>query len=354
MNGGFDELPSSPILCGWLRRLAPFNAACLRLVRFSVVDLECLVRTSAVNTLTTLERLALLLVRANSANNSAANWGQRPASATDHADQFASRYGLPVVLGRAIWRELTAAGLLTEEPGGAVQLTPAGVAALSEGVYTQTQFKRASFVFARRGHSSVVEFLTQSPAVRQYAEPADPPIDWQVDADTLRECIGRTDSWKREAGFPTEVKAVVTLGEDNPHVPDWQRAVLAQPRTLTAAVFDTPNGVRGYAVATHGWTLHPEPVAFEFSTSHAQRLPGLIHQLSVELWRESAERWCANEGLACVDVQVDVSGPGLRLSVSPAVRARLQALVGLGHWLWAGDAIGCEARLVEWEPSQPS
>jgi hypothetical protein len=338
MNGGLDELPSSPILCGWLRRLSPFKAQTLRLVRFPVIHLECLVRSRSVVALATLERLFLHAVQTDP---------------TANAPTIASRFGVPVPLAQAVWHTLSLAGLLGQQSNGRVALSEAGSLALGRGEYALPQFSRAGFVFARvGGHSPASVFLTQSPAAMLYAEPTDPPHDWRVDADLVREYLERPDDWKRQAGFPTEIEAVVTLGQDCPLVPDWQRAVIAYPRLLTAAVFDVPSGKRGYVVMPGGWHLYSEPVAFELSHATAEQLPGLAHPLAVELWQESAKRWCANEGVPCDDVQVDVSGPGLRLSVPPAVRQRLQPLVGLGHWLWANDPIGYEARLVEWEPSQ--
>jgi len=116
-------------------------------------------------------------------------------------------------IGRQIIQQavlkLVTGGLLSEEKDGCFQITSAGISAISTGQVETTEYKRRLFHFIHNSN----EFLQ----IRDLRgrnlydlERCETPDNWNFNPQLLEKCITKSDQWKKDRGFPTDVVQVVT------------------------------------------------------------------------------------------------------------------------------------------------
>jgi hypothetical protein len=116
-------------------------------------------------------------------------------------------------LGSQIIRQIAVApianGLIQENADDSFEITELGFDAIQSGKISVYHHRRCHFHFI----SGSKEFVRINDPRKKYLRDLTPKqtgANWNFDPDILRGCIGGTDSWKIERGFPMDVAELVT------------------------------------------------------------------------------------------------------------------------------------------------
>lgn len=318
-------LPGSRTLHGWWRDLAPRSPRRLWFAHLPLHRVEALVEA---DTSALLPLLAPTLL-------------SRLASSPCSAATFAADLALDPALTRDLLDELARQGLV--ECGGD-DLPRLSATAAGGARPATTLHQRRTFYFLDERPPCYL------PLPAGAAAPLDPAGAWHFDRGTLRHCVGQSDEWKRQTGFPLDVRCVLEpadLAADE----SWCGVVVDQAEQLPLLLAEMADGgLQGMAVQTDGWLL-PAGSLFQLP---AGGLPGDLLTIEPEGWRQAWHGWCLQRGLpggeadACqlepIDHRLRVTAPG-RL-IERLRQARSDALRGEA-WLLAGSGRFRAAALIE-------
>ena len=226
--------PSSRVLAGWWRQLAPHAPRSLAVGHLFLHHVEALVLAERGPP---LDPLAAFGLRALALLPSAA-----PAELEGRLN-LGRQY-----LGRLLG-DLASAGLAEADPAGRWRVTGAGRAIVEGSESRHTAYERRAFHFR---DSPPGEFV---PLDGAGCSAVSPPPGWSFDPAALRCCIDQPPDWKRRHGFPAEVRALLT--PDQPERPGeppaWQRVVLARAEHLVLALAVVP-GEAGEGSCAASWS----------------------------------------------------------------------------------------------------
>jgi hypothetical protein len=271
-------IPPDRVLSSWRRALAAFQPRRLWLGQFLLHRVEALVRVARRYEVEPI-RLALL---------------RQLAEAVPLDSLRVDRDVLTRLL-----QELSADGLI--EPDGEGRLTERGRHSLNTGAYTASVEERRVFTFLDEGDPSRPLLFTP---LQGRAVALAPPPGWRFDAATLEESVRRSQEWKMQHGFPTDVEAVLA-----PTAPatatDWRRVILDRPEQLLMAFIVSSDAARpprlGFAVRADDWVLQSDAPALSLDEDDREALPALGAEPSAEAWREAWRIWCQRRGLSDAD-----------------------------------------------------
>jgi hypothetical protein len=320
--------PSSRVLAGWWRQLAPLAPRSLAVAHLLLHHVEALL---VADRGPPLDPFAAFTLRALALS----------PSATPPELEGRLHLGRQVV-GR-ILEELASDGLAESDDAGHWHVTGAGRALAGGGESRQTVYERRALHF-RDGPPG--EFV---PIDEADCSAVAPPAGWSFDPAALRRCIGQPPDWKRRRGFPIEVRALLTPDEpEEPgEPPAWRRVVLdrAEHTVLALAVVQGDGEeLRGFAVEPRGWLLGASRPVLSMGAGWAEAFPELARGPAQEAWRGAWRTWCQNNGVPAPEADscaISREGPMLRVQVPGALRGRLH--MGNGEasrdevWLLAGE-----------------
>lgn len=312
-------LPGSRTLHGWWRDLAPRLPRRMWFAHLPLHRVEALVEAHSTALLPLLAP-TLLSRLASSPPRSAAT--------------LAAELALDLSLLRDLLDELARQGLV--ECTGDDMLRLSATAAAGARPAT-TLHQRRTFTFLDERPPCYL------PLPAGAAAPLDPAGAWHFDPGTLRHCVGQSDEWKRQTGFPLDVRRVLApadLAADE----SWRAVVIDQAAQLPLLLTEMADGrLQGLAVQTDGWLLPAEPL-FQLP---AGGLPGDLLAIEPEGWRQAWHGWCLQRSLpggeadACqlesIDHCLRVNAPGrlierLRQARSDALRGEAWLLAGSGRF----------------------
>ncbi len=315
--------PGSRVLAGWWPQLQHWQPRALWLHHLLLHRVEVLV---AVSRSPALDRLNLLLLESLDENTSAAP---------------AVRLGMDASLLNRLFAELLTAGLIAPAAEtGLWTLTEAGRAVRGGQRDACTLQERRTFYFA--------EGEARHPGTR-FLPLDDPPSvpcsageGWQFDVEALRACLARDAEWKRAAGFPQDVRALLELSGTD----DWRRVILERAEHLPLVLALTEDErLLGFSVQMSSWQVLGEQPVLTLANGWREAMPELTVEIDLAEWRQLWRAWGQPRGLPAGELEACVLDPqGIRLRVQapqPLVErlrtARSDALKGEA-WLLAGNA----------------
>ena len=284
-DGSGLTFPTSDVLAGWWRQLAPLQPRALWAGHLFWQRVEALVQTSAA---APLERGTKLYLQAFALGANHA--------ALDPVQRLRERVHLPEAMVRQALHALRQDGLVTRDLTG---LTELGKAALSNGTLVRPHWQRRQFAFVER----LDESCQRVSLPQHLALGATPAASWPTappwDDQALRHCLGQSAAWKQACGFPLDVQA---LADGAPQgVPVWQRVTVVRPeRTLTALVSVGPEGgERWLGCAARGDTggLTSTSPFFTLSVETRALVPELAPEPRAGDLSRAWQAWCAGHGV---------------------------------------------------------
>lgn len=284
-------LPPARALAAWWRQLAPLRPRRLWFADWLIHRLEFLAAVASSATLDSFERRLLESLAESSLDP--------------------SRFGLDGALVARGLAGLAAHGLVRCDSRW--MPTDAGRAALETGAYHRIAHERRTacvaadplLVLPLRTHGAPLALLDPPPA----------PLH------ELRAAIDRPLDWKRAAGFPEEIAAVIHLDAPLPDVHAWRRVPVDRLERLLAAIVLLPNGEwQGFAVRPDSWALAPD-AAFTLGPAAAPEIP----EAPLEAWREAWHAWTQGLPAEVRDIQLEAGETDLTLVVDPAILTSLRA-----------------------------
>jgi hypothetical protein len=322
--------PSSRVLAGWWRQLAPFSPRSLAVGHLLLHHVEALVLTRGGPR--SDEPFAPLILRALTLSPQAAS----PAELEGRLHvgrQF---------LGR-ILAGLEASGFVEADAAGRCHVTPAGRSLAGGGGPQPPRPERRAFHFRDTPAAAFV------PLEPWFCYPVAPPANWSFDPAALPRCVAQSPDWKRRRGFPQEVTAVLTPEESGDEPPAWQRVMVDRAEHLVLALAvvpgDTDEGeLRGFAVESRGWLLVGGRPVLAMGPGWPEAFPEVAPGPPPEAWRGAWRTWCQGRGVppaAAEACALSRDGCALRVEVPGEVRERLH--LGNGEasreevWLLAGE-----------------
>jgi hypothetical protein len=321
--------PSSRVLAGWWRQLAPLAPRSLAVGHLLLHHVEALL---IVERGPPLDPFAAFTLRALALAPSAT-----PA-------ELEARLHLGrQVLGR-ILGELASDGLAESDDAGRWHVTGTGRALVEGGESRRTAYERRALHFRNAPPGEFVPLDGANCAA------VAPPPGWSFDPAALRRCIEQPPDWKQRRGFPPEVRALLTpdLPEGAAEPAAWRRVVLdrAEHMVLALAVVNGNGGeeLRGFAVEQRGWLLGASRPVLSMGPGWSEAFPELARGPAQEAWRGAWRTWCQNHGVPAPEADscaVSREGPMLRVQVPGALRGRLHSGNGEASrdevWLLAGE-----------------
>jgi hypothetical protein len=310
--------PGSRVLAGWWPQLAPLRPRKLWAGHFLLHRVEALVEVSRPVGLDPFHRLVL----------QALDLVPQPTVPALDAQLHLG----PQFLSRVL-HGLRADGLAEQGGAGAWQATALARQALHQGSYEQVHQERQVFHFLNAPRRAAPPFLDVR---RPAAAPCAAPEGWAFDPAQLDACVRQPLEWKRQRGFPEEVRQVLGVRGLNGSVPPaaaWQQVVVDQPEHLLAVVALVPaegEGERllGFGVKQEGWALQGGEPAFAVGGGWQELFPGLAEELPADAWRQAWRAWCQQRGLPAAEADASTLEPHeqrLRVQAPAGLLARLRA-----------------------------
>jgi hypothetical protein len=255
---------------------------------------------------------------------------------------------------RQLIRQLEMALLVQSHGEETWSLGPLGHEAVVKGAYPQRVQERRSFYFVEN------DTLDRGPHFLNLTSPRAmslwPHTDgWRFPLESLSACFQQSEEWKRQNGFPLEVRKML------PAADSWEKVILDRSEHLFAVLILVPRnngvGLLGFAVQPEGWILfHKEP-AFALQKDWQVPFPQLGVPVSLDLWRHAWREWCQLRGLPSAEVDASaLQLLGCRIRITAPVRLveRLRAErsdVYKGQaWLLAGTGQLRAAAQMELHP----
>jgi hypothetical protein len=322
--------PSSRVLAGWWRQLAPLAPRALAVGHLLLHHVEALVQSERP---ADLDPFAALVLRA-------LTLPPPPTLADLDGRLHLGRQVLARVLG-----DLAAGGLAEVDAAGRWGAAP-----------RRAGYERRAFHF--RDARPEAQFV---PLESASCHPVAAPDGWSFDPALLRACAGRPEEWKRRHGFPTDVRAV--LAPDAPEAagepPAWRRVVVDRPEHLVAAlaVVSGEGGegqLRGFVVESRGWLLSGTRPALTMGPGWAEAFPEMATGPSSEAWHGAWRAWCQVRGLPPGEADsctLSREGVLLRVGAPRELIGRLHSANGEAArdevWLLAGEGAMRTAARVE-------
>jgi hypothetical protein len=303
-------IPSSRVLTGWWRQLAPLRPLGLWIGHLLLHRVEALV--SLQQSLRT-DRLTRLLLQALTLHR------PFPSTATNHPLRGLADFLhlSPPMLSQAL-RQLETEGLIQADEAAGWVLTPVGQAAFEQGDYVRTSHERRVFHFVQgEAPGQAPQFLNLSNAA---CSPWPDVTDWTFHAGLLEACVRRPREWKERHGFPTEVQEVIGLDQSAGKQGGgsgvrnrgslnaaWRRVILDQPGRLPAALVLVPTEsggeqLVGYAVRLDGWVLQAAQPVFNLGSDWRDVFPDLAEETPAEQWHPAWRAWCQPRGVPGPDI----------------------------------------------------
>jgi hypothetical protein len=371
--------PGSRALAGWWRDLAPIHPQQVWISHLLLHRVEALVRVANTVSLDSLQQAVLKAIALE---------GPHSGLERLHLD--------PPILTQLLGG-LAREGLIrAKERAGAWSLTEAGREALQRGEVARHGAERRAFYFVDNltlGSPPRFLSLDHPPSV-----PCSGLVEWHFEARFLEECIRRPADWKRLHGFPPEIEAVLSRGNEEgrrgeeervstpPPIPfpPWRGVILDRPEYLPVVLVLTqpsltppsplggaasraapPGGegrvregarpsLLGFSFRPENWSLRTEAPLLSLGEGWAEVFPELEEEPSLEVWRQAWLAWCyqralpANEASAC-DVRRE--GPRLVLHAPPRLVERLRAArsdaLKNESWLLVGSGRTRTAALID-------
>jgi hypothetical protein len=323
--------PSSRVLAGWWQQLAPLCPVRIWVAHLRVHRLEApvgIVRSEP------LDRFTLLLLEA-------LHLALR-ASLTELDRRL--RLGQAILL--RLLRGLGERGLAHND-SGVWSLTPAGLQALANGIHGGLTLARRVLHFVDNARCNAApHFLKLEDS---YCTACETPANWHFPRSVLEASLRQSPAWKSEHGFPSDIHDATEVTADSAANDaargDWQHVAIDCPEALLAACVltqtaDGREALCGYAIRPESWTLrHFEP-AFRVGPDWRVVLPGLVPEVTLEVWHRAWAAWCHARG-----VPLPGGGPWhperldirLRVPVARPLLERLRPLRGEA-WLLSDDA----------------
>ena len=365
--------PGSRTLAGWWRQLAPLRSQALWVGHLFLHRVEALVACVTSQPLGPLDRFVLQAVAAEQTDSVG---GQ----AAD--EEFLARLNARLHLGsgflRQALRALAVERLVEAGARDAWAVTAQGRAALDSGVFQQVRQERRFFHFLETRYLSGGRQPPEEP-LPTAAQEADAPRsvphflnvngtsgvpcsvgeDWCFDVGVLEACVRQPPAWKKQYGFPDDVREILTSAASRSTAPSWQRVVVDRAErlpvllALTGAPADEPQ-LQAFVVRQEGWHVVVSHPVFTLRGDWHAAFPGLTDKPSETACRLAWQSWCQPRGLPADEVEACAVLPdGLHLRVkAPAAlvdrlrASRSDALKGEA-WILVGDGALRAALLLD-------
>jgi hypothetical protein len=263
-----------------------------------------------------------------------------------------SRLHVGSQLLRRVLGELATADLVQVDGAEQWSITAAGRTATDEGEAFQAGYERRAFHFRDTSPTRFVP-LEVSPC-----QPVTPPPGWSFDPAVLRQSADQSVEWKHRHGFPSDVRALLTL-DDPEGPPPWQRIIVDRAEhvvlALTVVSGAEPQGeLRGFSVESRGWLLNSARPALTMGAAWREVFPELVQGPSDEAWRGAWRAWCQAHAVSLVESDacaLKQEGATLRVEGPRELLGRLHSGNGESArdevWLLAGEGVmRTAARLV--------
>jgi hypothetical protein len=182
--------------------------------------------------------------------------------------------------------------------------------------------------------------------------------DWHFDAGLLDACVRQSLAWKKQYGFPEEVREILGNGVSSP-APAWQRIVVDRPERqpvvlVLVGMAAAPPQLQGFAVRQESWHVEASYPAFTLHNDWHASFPGLADKPSDAACRQAWQSWCQARSLPGEEVEACILVPdGLHLHVkAPAAlverlrASRSDALKGEA-WILVGNGASRAALLLD-------
>jgi hypothetical protein len=183
-----------------------------------------------------------------------------------------------------------------------------------------------------------------------------PEGEWRFDVSVLAECLARPAAWKREHGFPEDVRGLAAPAEGESVRSAWARVLVDRPEQLMGLAVQPADeeNVVGFAVPSSGGPLRVDEPAFRLSSGWRDEWPELTAEPTTDAWREAWREWGHSRNLAAGDLEacrLEPSGVVLRVSAPGPFLERLRAtrsdVFKSDTWLLAGTGSVRRAALIE-------
>ncbi|MCS7046565.1 MAG: hypothetical protein NZO58_09440, partial [Gemmataceae bacterium] len=284
------EFPTSAVVAGWWRQLAPWHCDSLWVGHLFWRRIETLVQIETVRKLEPFLHLILQSLTLPGA-----------PSGREAPQTLARQLRFPEAILRQALRTLENDGLYDVAVGA---ITEAGRQALAQGCYRQRHWQRRTLTLLER-------WTDPDPSA---TEPIWLPIDaatatnWPAPAwdDTaLRRGLNQSEDAKRRTGFPLDVVALADAAP--PDIPSWQRITLVRPEKTLAVLTLGRHAAGERVLAFAARTLGPLP-----STTPCLQANGSFRRLAPELMPETTDAdvrsafvaWCRQNHCPAADIPI--------------------------------------------------
>jgi hypothetical protein len=329
--------PPSRNLVGWWKQLGSYQPQAMWIGYLAIHHVEALV---SIRTPGPIDSLNLFALRALALH---------PGCELQHVED---RLHVGRQIAWQMLQQLAAERLAEVNDVGRWTLTPMGVGTLKEGSYRRRRLERRTFYFIQGEDDRPAQFL---PLASGVCTPWPAAMKSPFNPAVLRSCIGQTEAWKRERGFPAEIDELVDESRpDFLRTEPWQRIILAYPERLSLVlILDRQVSVHAFPLRPEGWTLRTERPAFSLGAYWRETLPDLAVDPSLEEWRAAWQSWSQQRTLPGAEVDnCMLRRDGHRLCVQAPVRLverlrnlKSDALKNEAWVLAGGDSIKTAALL---------
>jgi hypothetical protein len=163
-------------------------------------------------------------------------------------------------------------------------------------------------------------------------------IPWQAgegfafELSFLRDCFTQSDEWKRQVGFPVEVRELVETNSES-GIPDWQHVIVDRLERLLVVRLLASSKNHGarlviFAARQEGWTLQAADPVIVDDRGGQEFFPDLADQSSPDLLKNAWQAWAKSRGLKEAEIETcafALEGHQLRVLPPPALIDQLRA-----------------------------
>lgn len=346
--------PGSKTLASWWRQLAHWQPLMLWVGHLFVHRVEALVGSVRSQPLDPLNLFLLKaldlegqIVAEDNATGPTATSEVRLSVPLARLD---ARLGLGSAFLLQSLRQLAQDGLVEKDNRSHWLLTGQGRLALAQGHFNRCQHERRVFPFVERLDAAGLRLA--SPHFLHLRKvtgiPWQPSEDFMFQIDWLQVALEHDNDWKRNFGFPSDVRSIVSLSpgqaanhQANPELPPpGQRIVVDHAERLLVALFTSasnPACLLGLAARQEGWLLQTAELLLTLEQGWPEVLPELTLSTQQESARLAWRNWGKTAGLQTAETdagQVTYAANRLRVCLPDAV---LQKLRGLRSDVFKGD-----------------